>query len=85
MLYKGHFGKKQTNKKPVLLILPPLRQKMSLLIIYFSAVKRVCLAAPGVGRSTWDLSSLTRDWTRRPALGARSRSHCATREVPLLF
>ena len=33
----------------------------------------------------WDLSSLTRDWTRGPAVEAQSLNHWAAREVPLLY
>ena len=34
--------------------------------------------------SLWNLSSLTRDGTQAPALGARSLSHWTTKEVPCM-
>ena len=34
--------------------------------------------------SMWDLSSLTKDQTQAPALGAQSLSHWTTRELPII-
>lgn len=89
VLYKGHFGKKRTNKKtnkkPVL-ILPPLRQKkchfwlfIFLLLKEFVWLQQVLVAACGI------LAPWPGIGPRRPALGAWSRSHWTAREVPLLF
>ena len=68
VLYQGHSDKK-TNKKPVLPILQPLRQEISLLMILFSAVRGVCLAAPGVHCIVRGLSPLTGDQTQTPCAG----------------
>ena len=52
----------------------------------------IYLAVPGLNCSMQDLllqhvrsSSLTRDWTQAPALGAQSLSHWTTKEVPHLY
>ena len=34
-------------------------------------------------QSMWELSSLTRDWTRTPCVGRQSLNHWTTREVPI--
>ena len=34
-------------------------------------------------QGTWDLSSLTRDWTRTPCIGRWSLNHWFAREVPI--
>ena len=37
-----------------------------------------------VGSQMWELSSLTRDWTRTPCIGRQIFNHWTTREVPLV-
>ena len=49
-------------------------------------LKNICIYVFGFSGSLLrqvGSSSLTRDWTRAPALGARSLSHWTTREVPM--
>ena len=36
-------------------------------------------------RGMWDLSSLTRDWTRTPCIGRQSPNHWTAREVPIFY
>ena len=36
-------------------------------------------------RGMWDLSSLTRNWTRIPYIGRQSLNHWTTREVPFSY
>ena len=48
-------------------------------ILFFIIIIFFILAAP---RSFWDLSSLTRDWTRATAVKAPSHNHWTTRELP---
>ena len=60
-----------------------LRQVLVTACTIFIAARRICVVACELLVVAVESSSLTRDQTRPPALGAWSLSHWTTREVPL--
>lgn len=70
VLYSGHFGKKWTNKKPVL-ILPPLRQEnVTSGYLFFLLLKECVCWQQVLGCSVRALSSLTGGWAQTPCSGS---------------
>ena len=68
---------------PVVQSMDSFKGLNSTFLTFISFVKNIYLSgAPGL----WDAdsSSLTRNWSRDPCLGAQSLSHWTTREVPQL-